>query len=63
MGNFKNLEVWTESKDLTVFIYKITSSGLISKDFGLRDKIRRAAVSTPSNLAEGEESGSFKKKY
>ncbi len=61
MGNFKNLEVWIESKDLAVFIYKITSSGLISKDFGLREQMRRAAVSVPSNLAEGEESGSLKK--
>jgi len=61
MGNFKKLEVWTESKDLAVYIYKITCSGLLSKDFGLRNQMRRAAVSVPSNLAEGEESGSLKK--
>jgi four helix bundle protein len=61
MGNFKKLEVWTESKELAVYIYKITSSGLLSKDYGLRDQMRRAAVSVPSNLAEGEESGSLKK--
>jgi four helix bundle protein len=61
MGNFKTLEVWTESKDLAVTIYKMTNSGLISKDFGLRDQMRRAAVSIPSNIAEGEESGSLKK--
>jgi len=61
MGNFKKLEVWTESKDLAVYIYKITCSGLLSKDFGLRDQMRRASVSVPSNLAEGEESGSLKK--
>jgi hypothetical protein len=35
MGNFKGLEVWAESKDLAVYIYKITSSGPISTDFGL----------------------------
>ena len=61
MGNFKNLEVWKESKDLAVHIYKLTSTGPVSKDYGLRDQMRRAAVSIPSNLAEGEESGSLKK--
>lgn len=61
MGNFKSLEVWTKSKDLAVTIYKLTNSGGIAKDFGLRDQMRRAAVSIPSNIAEGEESGSQKK--
>ena len=53
--------VWNEAKDLAIHIYKITGTGLISKDFGLRDQMRRAAVSVPSNIAEGEESGSAKK--
>ena len=57
MGNFTNLEVWNEAKNLSVSIYKTTSKGLISKDFGLCDQLRRAAVSVPSNIAEGEESG------
>jgi four helix bundle protein len=61
MGNFEHLEVWTEAKNLAVSIYKVTNIGLISKDFGLRDQIRRAAVSVPSNIAEGEESGRNKK--
>ncbi len=61
MGNFEHLEVWTEAKNLAVSIYKVTNTGLISKDFGLRDQIRRAAVSVPSNIAEGEESGRNKK--
>ena len=61
MGNFKALEVWSESKDLAVLIYKMTNSGLISKNFGLREQMRRASVSIPSNIAEGEESGSLKK--
>ena len=61
MGNFKHLEVWNEAKDLAIYTYKITSYGLISKDFGLRDQMRRAAVSVPSNIAEGEESGRAKR--
>jgi four helix bundle protein len=61
MGNFKQLEVWTMSKDLAVYFYKVTCNGQISKDFGLRDQMRRAAVSVPSNIAEGEESGRTKK--
>lgn len=61
MGNFEHLEVWNDAKNLAVSIYKITSVGLLSKDFGLRDQIRRSAVSVPSNIAEGEESGRNRK--
>jgi four helix bundle protein len=54
-GGFKELRVWQKSKDLTVFIYQITNSGAFAKDYGLREQIRRASVSTPSNIAEGDE--------
>ena len=60
MGRFEDLRVWQRAKDLAVFIYKITSHGLFSKDFGFRDQIRRAAVSVPSNIAEGDELGTTK---
>ncbi len=52
---FRSLRVWQKSKDLAVFIYRVTGEGRFSKDFGLRDQIRRAAVSVPSNIAEGDE--------
>jgi len=52
--------VWRRSKDLAVFIYKISAEGDLSKDFGLRDQLRRAAVSIASNLAEGDERGTDK---
>jgi four helix bundle protein len=52
---FRALKVWQESKDLAVYIYNVTNSGTFRKDFGLRDQIRRAAVSIPSNIAEGDE--------
>ena len=60
MGKFEDLRVWQRAKDLAVFIYKITSQGQFNKDFGLRDQIRRAVVSVPSNIAEGDELGTSK---
>ena len=54
-NGFKELAVWQRSKDLAVQIYKTSSSGPLSKDYGLRDQLRRAAISVPSNLAEGDE--------
>jgi four helix bundle protein len=55
MSKFMKLKVWERSKNLAVFLYKVTAIGKFSKDFGLRDQIRRAAVSVPSNIAEGDE--------
>jgi len=55
MGKFQELKVWQRSKDLSVYLYKITDHGTFSKDYGLRDQIRRAAVSISSNIAEGDE--------
>ena len=54
-GGFKELKVWQRGKDLAVFIYKLTDKGNFRSDYGLRDQIRRAAVSIPSNIAEGDE--------
>jgi four helix bundle protein len=45
---------------LAVYIYKVTATGEFKKDFGLRDQIRKAAVSIPSNIAEGDELDSNK---
>ncbi len=52
---FRDLMVWQKSKDLAVLVYQITSTGPISKDYSLRDQIRRSVVSIPSNIAEGDE--------
>ena len=60
MGKFQDLKVWQRAKDLAVYIYKLTGKGAFSKDFSLRDQIRRAAVSIPSNIAEGDDLGSDK---
>lgn len=54
---FEDLEVWKLARELTRNIYKVTSNGTFSKDYGLRDQIRRASVSIMSNIAEGYERG------
>jgi four helix bundle protein len=55
MGKFQELKVWQRAKELAVFLYKITGQVTFEKDWGLRDQIRRAVVSIPSNIAEGDE--------
>lgn len=56
MGSgFKKLVVWQRAKDLAVVVYKVSGVGPLTKDFGLRDQMRRAAVSIASNIAEGSE--------
>ncbi|MCU0461262.1 MAG: four helix bundle protein [Bacteroidales bacterium] len=60
MGNFRKLLVWQLAKELAVEIYKITRTQPFTKDFGLKDQIQRSAVSIPSNIAEGDESGTNK---
>jgi four helix bundle protein len=53
---FEEIEAWQTARELTRRVYAISSDGVFSKDFGLRDQIRRAAVSIMSNIAEGFES-------
>lgn len=54
---FEDLIAWQKTRELTKSIYRLSDKGPFSKDFGLRDQIRRASVSTMSNLAEGFERG------
>ncbi len=55
-NSFEEILSWQRARELNVIIYKITNSSLLfSKDFGLRDQIRRASVSISSNIAEGFE--------
>ena len=51
--SFKDLKMWQKSKDFAVEIYKATEKFPGSEKFGLSDQLRRAAVSIPSNIAEG----------
>ena len=53
---FEDFIAWQKARSLTREIYKITNLP-VSRDFGLKDQIRRAAVSIMSNIAEGFERG------
>jgi four helix bundle protein len=55
--NFEDFEIWKEARALTREIYQLTRDSKFSKDFVLRDQIRRAAISVMSNIAEGFERG------
>ncbi|HMC13166.1 MAG TPA: four helix bundle protein [Gallionellaceae bacterium] len=55
---FEDLIAWQKARQLTAEIYRVSGQGGFSKDFGLRDQIRRAAVSMMSNVAEGFDRGS-----
>lgn len=51
--NFENLEIWQLSRELVKEIYLATQSFPSEEKFGLTSQIRKAAVSVPSNIAEG----------
>jgi len=53
MKTHKDLDVWKKSIDLVAYIYELTSKFPKSEQFGLSDQMRRAAISIPSNIAEG----------
>ncbi len=54
---FEDLEVWKESMRLALSIYRILES---CNNFNMRDQMQRAAVSIPSNIAEGYDRNSNK---
>lgn len=53
MNDFRKLEIWQLSKDLSLSIYKVTELFPDHERFGLINQIRRCAISIPSNIAEG----------
>jgi four helix bundle protein len=59
---FEDIQAWQEARKLVKMIYKLASSGTLARDFGLRDQLQRAAVSSTlapdasagvANIAEG----------
>ena len=57
---YRELEVWKKSKNLVIDIYKMTSYLPNEDKYSLADQIRRAAISIPSNIAEGQQRYSIK---
>jgi len=52
---FEDIVAWQKALELSDLIYKHSNKDKFSKDFGLRDQMRRASVSVVSNIAEGFE--------
>ncbi len=50
---FEDIVAWQEARKLVKRVYQITRKGEFRKDFGLRDQIQRASVSSMTNIAEG----------
>ena len=50
---FEDLHAWQEARKLTSTVYRQTGMGSFAKDYGLKDQIQRAAVSSMNNTAEG----------
>lgn len=53
--DYRHLEVWRRSHELTLAIYRLTHSFPPFERFGLTAQLRRACCSIPTNLAEGKE--------
>lgn len=58
--NYQNLKVWQRSMDLVARIYTLTNHLPDTEKFGLVTQLQRAAVSIPSNIAEGAGRGTVK---
>ena len=59
---FEEIEAWKRARELTKVIYRISSLNEFSKDWALRDQIKKSAISVMSNIAEGFDSG-FKNEF
>lgn len=54
VANYRELEAWQIAMDLVEQVYRVTASFPDGERFGLTNQLRRAAVSVPSNIAEGQ---------
>lgn len=50
---FEDIKAWQEARELVKEVYSLTSKSSFDKDYAFKDQIRRASVSTMSNIAEG----------
>ena len=56
-GGYRSLVVWQRSRELAISVFRQSAHGPLSREWGLRDQLRRSAVSVPSNIAEGAARG------
>lgn len=56
--SYRDLVVWQKAMALVEWAYRLTATLPKSEEFGLKTQIRRAAISIPSNIAEGHSRGS-----
>jgi four helix bundle protein len=52
--NYRDLVVWQKAMDLVESVYRATQGWPSSEQYGLTNQVRRAAVSIPANVAEGQ---------
>lgn len=57
---FEDLEVWQKSREISRFVFSLTCLEKFSKDYALKDQIKRASGSAMDNIAEGFERGGIK---
>ncbi len=50
---FEDIQAWQEARILVKMVYQLTNKEKFSRDYGMRDQIRRASVSVMNNIAEG----------
>jgi len=60
INSFEDILAWQKGMDLVRKVHKCTSAGEFSRDYALKDQIRRSSVSVVSNIAEGFERGGDK---
>jgi four helix bundle protein len=60
MSGYRDLKVWQKAMDLSVEIYRLVKKLPKEETYALSDQMRRAAVSVPSNIAEGRDRNSNK---
>jgi four helix bundle protein len=52
-NTFEDIEAWKKAHRISLEIYRITNDSLLSRDYSLKDQMRRCSVSITSNIAEG----------
>jgi four helix bundle protein len=60
VSHFRDLDVWQRGMDVVVAVYRVSCGFPKMETYGLIGQIRRAAVSVPSNIAEGHTRASTK---